>query len=272
MEKYQQIRNNLNKYRLYETEKDALTMLLVQLNPNDKAYLFGSRLDLNASGGDIDLIVISNSKEYNYLDLLKKTFVHHCNEKIDIILINPNDISQSQQIFFKTIDNISNNLITDENDYPLNSLEKNKIEQLILTIDKSIKALEKLEIAVKELDSIDITKPIDEKDMILLDGELIRFQRAYETLIYFFKTYDRFLEGDNYKTLRDTLLLMEKIGLITNIDLWLEMKKIRNQIAHIYLEDFLNITTKITVQKMSKYLLDLSNKLLEIKNKLTLNN
>ncbi len=268
MSNYEIIYNNLNQYRLDESEKKALTLLLMNLNPYEKPYLIGSRLDSTKAGGDIDLMIVTKKVEYEYSEFLKNIFQHSCNEKIDILLINENEISESNELFLKTITNFSKNLISNESDYPFQNINFSKIDHLLNIIDKSVNSIIKLEFAVNRIKEIDISKPIDEEEMILLDGETARFQRAYEKVVYFFKTYDRFLKGESSPTHRDLFLNMQKIGLIDNVEFWMNIRKTRNQIAHIYLEDFLESTTKFTVKIMSNKLIELKDKLINIKNNL----
>jgi len=46
--------------RLSEEEISTLKTALFKLSPQAKLYLFGSRIDDNRQGGDIDLLVVSD--------------------------------------------------------------------------------------------------------------------------------------------------------------------------------------------------------------------
>jgi len=55
--------------------------------------------------------------------------------------------------------------------------------------------------------------------------------------IKFFRSYEYYLQAEQSQTLRDGLHQMEKLELISNIDIWLEMRDIRNRIVHDYVPE-----------------------------------
>lgn len=62
-----------------------------------------------------------------------------------------------------------------------------------------------------------------------------RFIRAVEVSIKYFRSYERLQFAENSDTLRDLLNRMEKLGLITSVELWFRMRDVRNRIVHDYL-------------------------------------
>jgi len=56
-------------------------------------------------------------------------------------------------------------------------------------------------------------------------------------VIKFFRSYEYYLQAEQSQTLRDGLHQMEKLELISNIDIWLEMRDIRNRIVHDYVPE-----------------------------------
>lgn len=61
-----------------------------------------------------------------------------------------------------------------------------------------------------------------------------RFIRAVETCIHFFRSYERFVEGVQSDTFRDTLHVARKADLVTDTELWMDMRDVRNRIVHDY--------------------------------------
>jgi predicted nucleotidyltransferase len=62
---------------------------LTTLSSNAKIYLFGSRVDDTARGGDIDLLIVSDELSKKDLRLLRIEFFKYFGEqKLDIVLDN----------------------------------------------------------------------------------------------------------------------------------------------------------------------------------------
>lgn len=61
-----------------------------------------------------------------------------------------------------------------------------------------------------------------------------RFMRAVETSIRLFRSYERFVEGVQSDTFRDTLNAVRKADLVSDVDLWMDMRDVRNRIVHDY--------------------------------------
>lgn len=75
--------------RLYKEQVKVLKNRLATLSLDAKLYLFGSRIDDTARGGDIDLLVVSDKLTKKDLRLLRVDFFKHFGEqKLDIILDN----------------------------------------------------------------------------------------------------------------------------------------------------------------------------------------
>lgn len=75
--------------RLDPKEIETLKSSLKELDRNAKIYLFGSRIDDNKKGGDIDLLVISRKLDKKSVRPLKHKFYENFGEqKIDIIIDN----------------------------------------------------------------------------------------------------------------------------------------------------------------------------------------
>lgn len=75
--------------RLYKEEIEVLKKKLATFSLDAKLYLFGSRVDDSARGGDIDLLIISDKITKKDLRLLRVDFFQHFGEqKLDILLDN----------------------------------------------------------------------------------------------------------------------------------------------------------------------------------------
>ncbi len=75
--------------RLEEDQVRCLKNKLITLSPDAKLYLFGSRVDNNKKGGDIDLLVVSDELTKKDLRALRIEFFKEFGEqKLDIVLDN----------------------------------------------------------------------------------------------------------------------------------------------------------------------------------------
>ena len=101
--------------------------------------------------------------------------------------------------------------------------------------DKLFAALELLFASVDDYSGFDPMLPYTPKQREPFDALSDRYLRAFESSLKFFKTWERVREAAPSETFRDLLLRMAKIGLITDLETWLNMRDIRNRIAHEYL-------------------------------------
>ncbi len=84
--------------RLLETEKMALRSALRGVN--GIAYLYGSRADPSRKGGDIDLLVLSrDGAPYRLSQDIAVRFQMECDEKIDVLVVNPDRVPRDQRPF-----------------------------------------------------------------------------------------------------------------------------------------------------------------------------
>jgi len=94
--------NSSPKLRLDKTEEQALHAALVETGIQ-QAYIFGSRTDHSRRGGDIDLLVYSDTNAFELSRRIATAFFNHCEEKIDVVVINPDQITIEQQAFLNTL-------------------------------------------------------------------------------------------------------------------------------------------------------------------------
>ena len=92
---------SIEKARLDKQEKMALEYALSDIR--DEAYLFGSRIDPNKKGGDIDLLIYSQADPLRLSRRIVLKFFEKCEEKIDVIVMDRDNLSEDQQSFLNTI-------------------------------------------------------------------------------------------------------------------------------------------------------------------------
>ena len=73
------------------------------------------------------------------------------------------------------------------------------------------------------------------KQMEYYDALSFRFEKTIEAALYFFRTLESYLYSAESDTLRNRLLIMEKLGVVDSAEKWLEARLLRNRIAHAYL-------------------------------------
>ena len=70
----------------------------------DEVYLFGSQLDPTKKGGDIDLLVFSKQDSFQLSQQITLRFFEKCEEKIDVVVMDPNRLTDEQQAFLHLIE------------------------------------------------------------------------------------------------------------------------------------------------------------------------
>jgi hypothetical protein len=88
-----------------------------------------------------------------------------------------------------------------------------------------------------KLRPFDPNRPYSPDELEPYDALVTRFERGVEVFLKFFRTVEAFETAGTGSTVRDCLGLMCKLGLIDQVDRWMEMRKVRNRIAHDYLSD-----------------------------------
>ena len=83
----------------------------------------------------------------------------------------------------------------------------------------------------------DAKKVYSPDDLEYYDSLSFRFEKSVEIVINFFRGLEIFLFSKSSDTLRDRLLIVQKLDLIDNIDFWMEARLLRNKISHAYLPD-----------------------------------
>lgn len=89
--------------RLDTAQRNALKTALQHLQTSDQVFLFGSRVDDAKQGGDIDLLIFSEQPDFELSQKITRDFFKQCEEKIDVLVINPKRMTKEQSIFVQTI-------------------------------------------------------------------------------------------------------------------------------------------------------------------------
>jgi predicted nucleotidyltransferase len=88
--------------RLLKCERDALNHAISGVKGD--IFLYGSRTDLEKKGGDIDILILSETAApYKLAQDVAVRFRMECDEKIDVTVIDPKNISETQTPFLSSI-------------------------------------------------------------------------------------------------------------------------------------------------------------------------
>ena len=101
--------------------------------------------------------------------------------------------------------------------------------------DKLIAALTLLFASIDYYPEFDPQRTYSPKEREPFDALSDRYRRAFESSLKFFRTWERVREAAPSESFRDLLLRMEKLDFISDAGLWLQLRDVRNRVAHEYL-------------------------------------
>ena len=96
----------MGNVRLSARQSEALAQALdsAHLPLGSKVYLFGSRTDMNAAGGDVDLLVSApRADRYDVAKRIRREYHRIIGERIDIIVVDPEHPDPAQEAFLRTV-------------------------------------------------------------------------------------------------------------------------------------------------------------------------
>lgn len=138
-----------------------------------------------------------------------------------------------------------------------------KIERLKKSIDAATKAINLVLHSARKLKHVSSIASFNADQLEPYDALVGRFERAVEVVLgRLSRSIDLYETAGTTETLRDRLGLMHKLGLVSNTEIWIEMREVRNKIAHEYLpEQVCRIYNEILGRFQSE--LDLTDKALQ---------
>lgn len=110
-------------------------------------------------------------------------------------------------------------------------MQKDLICQAYENLEKSASLLK---YSLSNYKPFDPSVPYSYEDLEGYDALSFRFEKYVEVLIYFFKTVEIYLFAEPSETLRKRLEKMAKLGLVSDIEQYMEARTLRNKIAHTY--------------------------------------
>lgn len=99
------------------------------------------------------------------------------------------------------------------------------------------KAVVLLKASIKKFKPYKARKIYTPDELEYYDSLSFRFEKSIELALSFFKGLEIFAYAKTSDTLRDRLLIMQRLNIIDDIDFWLEARMIRNKIAHTYITE-----------------------------------
>ncbi|KFJ42681.1 nucleotidyltransferase domain-containing protein [Francisella philomiragia] len=214
--------------RLTEFEIKSIITSFKQCFDSGDIYLFGSRIDDTAKGGDIDLYIDTQdtsdlvTKKIQFINILKSIIGE---QKVDVIL----SIDKTRDI--------EKQALKEGIKLDINKLKQDKI------INECEKHLQRLNYAKKELKSkfplsLEAYQNLSQEDIQAIDQFIYRFSKLQDTIgeklikIAFAKYEENV---DKYSFI-DILNRLEKAEILIAQD-WKDLRNIRNELSHNYEDD-----------------------------------
>ena len=87
--------------RLDPNQQAALQKALTGVK--GEVFLFGSRTNMEKKGGDVDILIFSNQDSFQLSQDISVKYFMECEEKIDVIVMDKNNLSKEQKAFLNQI-------------------------------------------------------------------------------------------------------------------------------------------------------------------------
>ncbi len=231
--------------RLTKDEQTIIKDTFIIYFKTGEIYLFGSRVEDDKKGGDIDLFITTSDmndiykKKINFLAQLDEMLGV---QKIDLIISKDKDRAIEQEAINKGIN--------------LMDIEKIKIDKYINECNKHKQRIEESFDEIQAIFPIAASKYKDltNNEVKNIDQYLFRFSKMKDTIgeKLFRIVVDDFVEDSSTMSYTDILNRLEKIGILNCSNDWMILRKARNNIAHQYddeAEDMADAINKIFAQK-----------------------
>jgi predicted nucleotidyltransferase len=212
--------------RLTNFEIKAINISFKEVFRSGKIYLFGSRVDDSQKGGDIDLYIITESKENltkKKIDFLVNLKEKIGDQKIDVLISRDKNRTIEQEAINNGVE--LNTKILKMQKY-LNECNKHKIR------------IEKSYAKVKEIFPLSAPRyqSLNDDEIEAIDQYLFRFSKLQDTLgkRVFRMIVSEYEENINELTFLDILNRLEKIGVLDDGNIWKKLRDVRNDISHQY--------------------------------------
>jgi predicted nucleotidyltransferase len=216
--------------RLTFLEIQAIQICSAKFFPKSKVYLFGSRVDNNKKGGDIDLYIETDltdifQRKNDFSVQLQQQIGE---QKIDILINNGSE----NKMIFKTAKETGIEIM---NKYQYN------LEHILLECEKHkiriVKSSEKMQNFMPL--TVDNYQNLNDEQITLTDQFLFRFSKLQDLIgAKLFPTILLFLGEDiKSQTVIDRLNRLEQLELIKSRLEWQELRDLRNNLAHQYEQD-----------------------------------
>jgi len=224
--------------------------------------VFGSRIDDDARGGDIDLLVelpfVIADSERKTLQLTARLQLRMGDQPIDVVVIDPS--TRWQSIDTCTSQQDRNNVMISSLNLPvtrfLQTLEIVAKEGKHLTY--SWNSLFEQIIDVEWVENLDQNARCAEQ----MEAFVSRYGRMQDTMAD--KLFPRWLLAlaETPGSQIETLNRAERLGVLTSAERWLEMRNLRNRLVHEYITDSVKFAQDLALAKeYSLILIDTFNRL-----------
>lgn len=123
---------------------------------------------------------------------------------------------------------------------------------ILIEFEDLKKVVNLLKASVNKFVPYDTQKIYTPDELEYYDSLSFRFEKSIELSLNFFKGLEIFMNFETSDTLRDRLLMMQKIDIIDDLAFWIEARILRNKVAHAYFPEQLKRVLKKIVNKLIK--------------------
>lgn len=204
-----------------------------------KVYLFGSRVDDSKKGGDIDLYLVPVNTDGLYEKKIKLLSVLNRvlgEQKIDIVIAQDRTRPIEQEAMAKGME--------------LN-LENIKIEKIFKECDKHLQRINEAHGDMSAFMPLTATKyeNLSKDDVQAIDQYLFRFAKLQDSMgeKLFKLLVGRFEQNAEKLPFLDVIKKIEKYIDMDIVNEWQDLRNIRNQLAHEYEDDAIDMANSINL-------------------------
>jgi uncharacterized protein len=93
--------------RLSKRQREALFGALqeIELPPGTEVYLFGSRVEPNRRGGDVDVLIVGEIQDtYSTEQRLRRAYQSRLDERLDVVILNRSNPDPDKALFVRTLE------------------------------------------------------------------------------------------------------------------------------------------------------------------------